>query len=178
MTWDGIRAVDLLASLPQVDAKKIGVIGHSLGAINGLFTAAFDERITACVLNGGNVSWRAGGDYHWALGERDDGGHWTYFPKARTFLEDKSIPYPWRFLELAAAVAPRAAIYAGTQGEADAQALPTFVSRLRQTYAALGAADNIDSMIYPGEHSFPDAAREKGYALMNRILKAPPASRR
>jgi dienelactone hydrolase len=171
MTWDGMRSVDLLASLPEVDAKKIGVIGHSLGAINGLFTAAFDERITACVFNGGNVAWRYGGDFHWSLGERDDGGHWTYFPKARRFLEDKSIPYPWRFLELASTIAPRAAIYSATQGEADGQALPTFVSLLKQTYSSLGVTENIETMIYPGEHSFPDAARERGYALLNRVFR-------
>ena len=39
------RAVDLLASLPEVDPRRIGVIGHSLGGHNSLFVAAFDPRI-------------------------------------------------------------------------------------------------------------------------------------
>jgi len=45
------RAVDLLVSLPEVDPKRIGVIGHSLGGHNSLFVAFFDQRVKA-VVNG------------------------------------------------------------------------------------------------------------------------------
>ena len=41
--WDNIRGLDLLASLPFVRTNGFGVIGHSLGGHNGLFTAAFDD---------------------------------------------------------------------------------------------------------------------------------------
>ena len=36
MTWDGLRAADDLESLPQVDAERIGCLGHSLGAKESL----------------------------------------------------------------------------------------------------------------------------------------------
>jgi hypothetical protein len=49
MTWDAIRAADLLQSLPQVDAHRIGCLGHSLGGKQTLYAAAFDERYKACV---------------------------------------------------------------------------------------------------------------------------------
>src|SRR5262249_44002003 len=39
--WNNMRAIDLLASLPEVDAGRIGCIGHSLGGHNTMFTAAF-----------------------------------------------------------------------------------------------------------------------------------------
>ncbi|HET6425315.1 MAG TPA: DUF2920 family protein, partial [Planctomycetaceae bacterium] len=42
--WDNIRAVDLLSSLEEVDAERIGVIGHSLGGHNAIFTAVFEPR--------------------------------------------------------------------------------------------------------------------------------------
>ena len=45
MLWDAMRGVDLLESLPQVDASRIGAVGHSLGAIESLYLAAFDERV-------------------------------------------------------------------------------------------------------------------------------------
>ena len=31
MTWDAIRATDLLLTGPEVDPARIGSIGHSLG---------------------------------------------------------------------------------------------------------------------------------------------------
>ena len=40
--WNNIRGVDLLVSLKEVDPERIGVIGHSLGGHNALFTATFD----------------------------------------------------------------------------------------------------------------------------------------
>ena len=41
-----MRCVDLLQSLANVDADRIGVIGHSLGGHNALFVGAFDERLS------------------------------------------------------------------------------------------------------------------------------------
>ena len=38
--YDNMRAIDLLQSLPEVDAERIGCIGHSLGGHNTMFTAA------------------------------------------------------------------------------------------------------------------------------------------
>ena len=43
------RAVDLLVSMPEVDRRRVGVIGHSLGGHNSLFLAAFDPRVAAVV---------------------------------------------------------------------------------------------------------------------------------
>ena len=51
--WYNIRAVDLLETLPQVDKTHIGVIGHSLGGHNALFTAVFDDRLKAVVTSCG-----------------------------------------------------------------------------------------------------------------------------
>jgi hypothetical protein len=47
MVWDVGRAVDYLETLPMVDPKRIGSIGHSHGAYGTLFAAAFEPRISA-----------------------------------------------------------------------------------------------------------------------------------
>ncbi len=47
--WDARRVVDYLYTLPEVDHKNIGIIGHSLGGKLSLYAAAADERITAVV---------------------------------------------------------------------------------------------------------------------------------
>src|SRR5262249_3974487 len=48
-TWNNIRGLDLLESLPFVKHGKFGAIGHSLGGHNSIFTAVFDERIQVVV---------------------------------------------------------------------------------------------------------------------------------
>ncbi|MFM2093662.1 MAG: Esterase TesA precursor, partial [Planctomycetota bacterium] len=47
--WDNQCAVDVLQSLPEVDADRIGCIGHSLGGHNAIFTAVFDDRLKVVV---------------------------------------------------------------------------------------------------------------------------------
>ena len=44
------RAIDVLGSLPQVDASRIGYLGWSAGARTGTFVAASDRRVKAVVL--------------------------------------------------------------------------------------------------------------------------------
>ncbi|NND05387.1 MAG: hypothetical protein HKN87_03315 [Saprospiraceae bacterium] len=47
--WNGIRGIDLLASLPEVDADKIGVTGASGGGSQSWYLGALDDRIKAAV---------------------------------------------------------------------------------------------------------------------------------
>src|SRR6185436_13958736 len=56
--WNHMRCVDLLQARPEVDADRIGAIGHSLGGHNALFVAAFDERIKAVVTSCGFTSFQ------------------------------------------------------------------------------------------------------------------------
>src|SRR5262249_60731514 len=49
MLYDATRAVDLLVALPDVDPGRVGAIGHSLGAKEALYLAAFHARIRAAV---------------------------------------------------------------------------------------------------------------------------------
>lgn len=55
MLFDAMRAVDVLASVPYVDAKHIGAVGHSLGAKEALYLAAFDERVKVTVSSEGGI---------------------------------------------------------------------------------------------------------------------------
>ena len=50
---DTRAAVSYLASRPEVDASRIGVMGHSFGAAVAVYTAGVDGRVAACVSSGG-----------------------------------------------------------------------------------------------------------------------------
>ena len=70
MLYDAMRGVDVLASLPDVDANRIGAVGHSLGAKETLYLAAFDERVKVAVASEGGIGFRSTNwDAPWYLGE-------------------------------------------------------------------------------------------------------------
>lgn len=69
MLYDARRAVDVLESLDDVDRDRIGSIGHSLGAKEVLYLAAFDARIKAAVSCEGGLGFRSTNwDAPWYLG--------------------------------------------------------------------------------------------------------------
>ncbi|MGC8863441.1 MAG: dienelactone hydrolase family protein, partial [Armatimonadota bacterium] len=49
MVYDSIKAVDYLTSRPDVDARRIGTLGLSMGSTMAWWTAALDDRIACCV---------------------------------------------------------------------------------------------------------------------------------
>lgn len=50
--WDDMRTVDYLVSRPEVDPKRLGCLGISMGGYRTLFLAALDERIKAACITG------------------------------------------------------------------------------------------------------------------------------
>jgi dienelactone hydrolase len=105
MLYDAMRGVDVLESLPYVDAGRIGAVGHSLGAKEALYLAAFDERIKAAVASEGGIglsftNW----DAPWYLG---NGIHDPKF--ARNHHELLALIAPRPFLILAGEKGPGAA---------------------------------------------------------------------
>ena len=101
--WDDMRTVDYLVSRPDVDAKRIGCIGLSVGGYRSFVLAALDTRIKAAV----DVCWMA--SFKSQLDEHLM--HSVGFSFA--------IPGMYRFFDLpdlAALIAPRAvSVIAGSQ---------------------------------------------------------------
>ncbi len=56
--WDGIRALDYLASRPEVDAKRIGCTGNSGGGTHTAYLSALDDRIQVAAPSCFITSWR------------------------------------------------------------------------------------------------------------------------
>ncbi|MCW5550373.1 MAG: acetylxylan esterase [Opitutaceae bacterium] len=129
-TWDIMRCVDFLQSLDYVDGKRIGCTGWSLGGHCTLFAAAFDERITAAVPNGGVLDWHLPSNA-WArpddmqnspalirrLGYNPKSGPYIYIKKFRPWVADPSRPLPVDFDSLLMMVAPRPLLILSSEWE-------------------------------------------------------------
>lgn len=64
-------AVDALGEIDQVDPRRIGVFGHSLGAKLAMFLAALDPRISAAVIHEPGLGFEhSNWDDPWYLGDR------------------------------------------------------------------------------------------------------------
>ena len=53
MLWDDLRTLDYLASRPEVDRRRLGCVGLSVGGYRSFLLAALDQRIKAAV----DVGW-------------------------------------------------------------------------------------------------------------------------
>ena len=49
MVYDSLKAVDYLASRPDVDPRRLGIMGISMGSTMAWWTAALDTRIKVCI---------------------------------------------------------------------------------------------------------------------------------
>ena len=56
--WDGIRGIDYLVSRPDVDPKRLAVIGNSGGGTQSAYLAALDSRLAVAVPSCYITSWR------------------------------------------------------------------------------------------------------------------------
>jgi pimeloyl-ACP methyl ester carboxylesterase len=68
--WDSQRLLDWIATLPNADSTRIGVMGHSLGGKMALYAAAFDGRLKAVVASEPGIGLALTNyDDFWYLGE-------------------------------------------------------------------------------------------------------------
>jgi formylglycine-generating enzyme required for sulfatase activity/pimeloyl-ACP methyl ester carboxylesterase len=68
---DARRVVDFIETLPDADATRIGIIGHSLGGKMALYAAAFEPRIHAAVSSELGVGLKNSNyEDYWYLGDK------------------------------------------------------------------------------------------------------------
>lgn len=166
--YDNTRAIDLLASLPEVDPERIGCIGHSLGGHNSLFTAVFDTRVKAVVTSCGFTSFHKykGGDLHGWSGPR-------YMPLVATKYNYSPDQMPFDFPEILAAIAPRAVFVVAPMHDDnfDITGVHDCLSAARPIYKLLGHPENLESVHPDSAHDFPDAERKQAYDFLDKVLR-------
>ena len=154
MTWDGIRALDFMETLPNVNAQRLGIFGHSLGAKEVIFVAAFDTRVKCAVASEGGVGLKfSNWQDVWYLGPTI---------KQPGFARENH--------ELLALIAPRPfLLLAGNSADTDRSW--AFIKAAEPVYELLGAAQNLGWFNHGLGHRYGGAARPVAEAFLDRHLK-------
>jgi len=160
MLHDASRTIDILTAVPGVDRTRLGAFGHSLGAKEALYLAAFDERVKATVFSEGGIGVGFS-NWHdpWYLGSQAKEpafGHDHHellalvVPRALLILAgeagpgaadgDRSWPYVARALEVArlGPAPPRLGLFNHRHGHALPPAALDLAIRWLETFLAAG----------------------------------------
>lgn len=164
------RAVDLLQSLPEVDARRLCVIGHSLGGHNALFVAAFDERLKAIVTSCGFTSFAKyyNGDLTGWSGVR-------YMPRIAERYGKDPARVPFDFSDVLIALAPRPLFINAPlrDGNFEVSGVRDCVAAARPIYERVFRMDERLQVVYSdAAHSFPDETRIQAYDFLKRWLRS------
>lgn len=165
--WDTMRVIDYLQTLDIVDPGNIGMVGHSYGGHSTIFTAAFEPRIKAAWSNG-PVSDFVHHGMHWASPK--GAGSSQSLPAMRPYLLDRTLPPPITFYEVTSLIAPRALAVGQAVGERRPMEEENCAA-VSEVYAALGAADRVRYVWYPGDHDFPPHVRKEAAEWFKRWLR-------
>lgn len=147
--WNNIRALDLLCSMPEVDADNIGVTGASGGGSQTLFLSLLDERIKAAApINMISLHMQGGCMCENAAGLRRDTDN----------------------TEMCAMLAPRALFLAGSTGDWTKYLETAELPGVLEAYRQYGAEDMVEHFYQDAPHQYNEKTRHRVYSFFARHL--------
>lgn len=159
MVYDSIRCMDYLCSLPEVDDKRIGTLGLSMGSTMAWWLAALDERVAVCV----DICCLTDFDALIEANSLDGHGIYYYVP---------SLLKEWTTGKINALIAPRP--HLALAGDFDPLTPPKGLDRLdaelKQTYAEAGAPEAWKLSRYPVKHMETEGMRREVLEWFERWL--------
>ena len=157
MTWDGMRAIDFIQTLPEVDPRRIGIFGHSLGAKEVIYVAAFDDRVKCTVFSEGGIGL--------SFSNWEDG--WYLGPQI------KQAGFSREHHELLGLIAPRPfLLLAGESADGD-RSWP-FIKAALPAYRWSGKPTNLAWLNHRAGHRYPPEAQRVAQTFLDRALKPVP----
>ncbi|HEY1598927.1 MAG TPA: alpha/beta fold hydrolase [Pirellulales bacterium] len=169
--FNHMRCVDLLTARDDVDAERIGAIGHSLGGHNAMFVGVFDSRLKVIVSSCG---WTPFHDYY----EGKIAG-WTsdrYMPRLRDAYGLDADRVPFDFYEVVAALAPRAFFSNSPlhDNNFDVAGVKKGIAAAAGIYKLLGAPDQLQARYPDCGHDFPTDVRREAYGFIDKVFEHKP----
>jgi len=141
--WDDIRTVDYLLTRPEVDPKRIGCVGLSVGGLRSCHLAALDDRIKAAVIVGWMASFPAQLKDH----VRHTIGHTKLVPGLYRYLDYPDVTT----LGMPAALL----IINGSKDQLfDLEGVRSSFDKIRACYQKAGLTDKVRARFYDTPHEF------------------------
>jgi dienelactone hydrolase len=170
--WDNMRGLDLLASLPFVDASRMGAIGHSLGGHNSVYTAVFDPRLKVVVSSCGldsYLDYYDGDPKNW---QPERGWCQTRYMRKLADYKGRLADIPFDFHEMVGALAPRHVLIIAPKKDSNfrADSVDRVAAAARPVFKLLGHEDRLKVEHPDCGHDFPREMREKAYRLFDAVL--------
>jgi pimeloyl-ACP methyl ester carboxylesterase len=157
--WAGMRTVDYLYTLHEVDKAHIGIAGHSRNGKMALIAAALDERITAVAASSGNTGecdpWRYTTDPFANESIEQITGRFPgwFHPRLRFFAgREQMLPVDQNMLM--AMVAPRGLLItsAFSESQGNSFGMEQGYRSVEKVYRFLNAPEKLGLALRAGEH--------------------------
>ena len=162
MTYDDIASTEFLASLPMVDAKRIGCVGCSMGAYRSWMLSALSDRIKA----GASICWMITTDAQLTrrFGRKENGGFANCIPGLRQYLD-----YP----HIASLACPKPMLFInGTKDKLfPVPGVKDAFSEMHQVWKSQGADNLLDTELWKIPHSCGLKAQKKMLEFLDKNLK-------
>ena len=162
MTYDDISSTEFLASLPMVDAKRIGCVGCSMGAYRSWMLSALSDRIKA----GASICWMITTDAQLTrrFGRKENGGFANCIPGLRQYLD-----YP----HIASLACPKPMLFiSGTKDKLfPVPGVEDAFAEMHKVWKNQGADNLLDTELWDIPHSCGLKAQEKMLEFLDKNLK-------
>ena len=162
MTYDDISSTEFLASLPMVDAKRIGCVGCSMGAYRSWMLSALSDRIKA----GASICWMITTDAQLTrrFGRKENGGFANCIPGLRQYLD-----YP----HIASLACPKPMLFInGTKDKLfPVPGVKDAFAKMHKVWKSQGADNLLDTELWEIPHSCGLKAQEKMLEFLDKNLK-------
>ncbi|MGZ8938086.1 MAG: dienelactone hydrolase family protein [Limisphaerales bacterium] len=157
MFWDDVRSVDYLVTRPEVDKKRIGCVGLSVGGLRSAHLAALDDRIKAAVAVGWMASFPAQLQKH----VRHTIGHTKVVPGLYRYLD-----YP----DVASLAMPAALMVINGRKDSlfELGGVTKSFEKLNRCYKKAGIPERIATRMYDAPHEFNGAMQEEAWEWLRR----------
>ncbi len=165
--WDAVRSLDVLASHPLVDPKRIGATGQSGGGTTTMFLSAVDDRIAAVVVCSGITENFACANFI-APGSTDDAEQ-DFVGSGPLGFDRWDLLYPLAPKPLLVSVSDRD--FFGTYSPSYLSSGWEEFQKLRKVYAVLGRENSIAWGGTPLPHGLSYDTRLLVYNWFERWLK-------